>query len=689
MMTICRGRAIRLRNLLKAMVWCKAMIHFICMQTCLLVMFMLPVRGQWVADTLSQPDTTATLEASTTRLGINTFAGRAMLNTGKLRWSKQELKLLNWQEYIYNTAAVPENRFVTADWLTSMQYAYSILPSLKAIAYAHRLDYGATRNRSEWAGAGLYWQPKIGLGQELHVKGAGEWLSDKRNTITDQGPGYELAGHYSLQTDSGLSMQAGGRVWEANINPRRHQAWHAYASAMQTFGPDALLMASVGYRGRRIEDYTASGSGMEIQSIWSDTAMATLRMNYAVSEGWTFRSANTLTIPNRSFDYRGFSGPSNRQNTFYTQLDWDLRQTLTFQNNWFSAEERFEYIARDRAYGVRNNLGVPQTELDRVLAQERIKDITEVSQAWYTTLRFVPGDRHRITLNSVAQLLRVDTRSPENNQDRDEVLYSGEASWRYVFSRTFRTDFKLSGSYRHIVYITAEQSSENFKERIARLEPSFAWTPGRFSWTGSYQLFVTYHVRDFNAEQGRNRSNRILLMTHQLRYRLPKAYDVQLDVLRRENRLGQLSWERFSESPIDTVVIWDVALKGSKLLGQSGKTQWRLGGGYRMFRQSRTSATGLNEGGGALLTFVNNIVLQHGPTITLASENNAGFTLSTDFWLQYTSIYNDYRVGTQPFTGPSQTREQLDMVQQNFFPNFTVNLVWNLRGMRRWLQGQG
>jgi hypothetical protein len=197
---------------------------------------------------------------------------------------------------------------------------------------------------------------------------------------------------------------------------------------------------------------------------------------------------------------------------------------------------------------------------------------------------------------------------------------------------------------------------------------------------------VTYHVRDFLTETGRNRSNRSVLMNHQLRYRFPRYYLAQLDVMRRENRLGQLNWERFSESPIDTVVIWDVAGKVSRSFGGEGRTQWRAFGGYRMFRQSRTSVTGLNDGGGAFLTFVNNIVLQHGPTLALTAENNSGLTLNAECWLQYTSIYNDYRVSESPYTGASQSRIELDMVQRNFFPNFTVNLIWNLSGMRRWLQ---
>lgn len=669
------------------MVWHKAMIRCLsicCAWWCIQV----PAMAQWDADTLIFPDTTSQAEAYTSRLGINTFAGRSAISTGRVQVGRQFLKAYQLTDHIYNTAATEDNRFVTADVITGLLYQYKLGAGVSALAHVFRLDFGANRNRSEWVGGGLQYETRPGIGQNLKLRTMLEYLGDKRNTLTNWGPAFEAAGQYGLTTDSGLTVRAGGRVWEAQILPRKHQAWQAYLSADQIFSPLSMMQGALAYRGRRVEDYIAQPGGTNIQSILSDTAQADFRLFYGWGQGWNLKSINSVQMPNRSFSYRAYEGNDMRQNTFYKQLDWDLRQSLGYENHWISAEERFEYRVRDRAYGVENNLSLPQTELDRVLAQERIKDITEVTQAWYTNVRLMPGGAHSFSANSVAQLLRVDTRSQENNQDRDEVLYSGEVAWRYQLNRSFRTDIKASGSYRHIVYIPAAQSIENFKERILRLEPSFVWQQGALSWTGSFSLFVTYHVRDFNTEQGKNRSNRILLTQHQLRYRLPKNYLLQLDVLRRENRLGQLNWQRFAESPIDTVVIWDVTAKATKALNMTGSTNWKVTAGYRMFRQNRSNATGINLDGVNKLGFVDNVVLQHGPVLALAADGKSGLVLSADFWIQYTSIYNTYKVSDTSFTGPSQTQEELDRVQRNFFPNFTVHCIWNMNRARRWMLGR-
>lgn len=640
--------------------------------------------AQFEADSLAKQDSLTQINTSAARLGINTFAFKSYAGTGTILNGRNSGSATILSDHIYNTAQEGNNKFVTADIFGSLRYAHSLSRSLKWVNYLHILDYGANRNRISWVGTGLQFNKQLHAQQSVGIRAIGELIADKRADITNYGPGYEVAGQYNLVTDSGLVVVTGGRFWQGNISPRQQQAYLGYAMLSKAFGEEAFSQLGVSYRGRQVQDYLTQGDGMNIQSIMSDTLTANLRVIYALSDRWSFRSANQLTLPNRTFDYRTYTSSTLRQSSFYKQMEWDLKQSLQYQNSWVMAEERFEYYYRDRYYGVDNNLGLPQTELERVLALERVKDITEVSQAWYSSIRLTPGSGHTISLSSVAQLLRVDTRSNDNNQDRDEVLYSGEASYRRQWAGNFQTDVKVSGSYRHLVYITAEQSVENFKERILRLEPSFVWAPGRFSLTGNYSLFVTYHVRDFETEQGKNRSNRILLGNIKSQYRISTKYMATLDVLRRENRLGQLNWSRFTESPIDTVVIWDVTAKMQRRFRSAGGTALRLDLGYRMFRQNRASIGGLNDGGGAKLIYLDNIILQHGPVMTLAMATKSRLNLSTDFWIQTTAIYNEYRISDIPFTGASRTADELDQVQRNFFPNFNLTLSWNLNRPGAW-----
>ncbi len=640
--------------------------------------------AQFEADSIALLDTISQVNSNISRLGINTYALRNYAGSGTLRLGRHQASGLILTDHVYNTAQDGANKFVTADVLTSLQYRQYWGPDWSLLAYGHVQDYGANRNRLAWMGTGVKFSKRILDGQDLSIRGVAELMADKRSDLVNGGPAYETALQYKAVLDTTAVLSIGGRIWQAFITPRQHQAYLAFGRISKEFSKQAITQLMVGYRGRKIEDYLNMGDGLNIQSIVSDTFTSELKLQYVISDRWAIRSYNSMTLPNRSFDYRTYTGPVLRQNSYYRQTDWDLKQSLFYQTDLLFVEGRVEYIYRDRAYGVKNNLGLPLTELDKVLALERVKDITEVIQAWYTNWRFAPTDKQQFTLATIAQLLRVDTRSEDNNQDRDEAFYTIEGSYRYVWNKWFRTEFKTSGSYKHLVYITASQSIENFQERILRFEPSFAWTPGRLSLTGNHSLFVTYHVRDFMTEQGKNRSNRILLSNIQTRYRFNKQYAAQVDILRRENRLGQLNWKAFSESPIDTVVIWDVTAKAQKGFVTSKGSSYRLDLGYRLFRQGRTSTAGINDGGGAKLAFVNNIVLQHGPIMTLAIETLNGFSLSTDLWIQSTAIYNDFTVSGSSFTGPSFTTEQLGQVQRNFFPNFSLSLNWNINRPRNW-----
>jgi hypothetical protein len=650
-----------------------------------LVLFLilsLTCRAQNQIDTLVTADTITNLSSNLSRLGINTYALSSQAQSGTLGFGKHHLRGTLLQQHIYNTAQVGSNKFVTADFINTIDYQYRINNYWRIGTSTQVLDYVANKNRFSQVGSGMSLFYPISGKQKVYAKTYGQVLSDKRADINNYGPGYEATMIHEMQWDSSLATSVYGQYWQADIKPRQHQAYMAHAIIEKAFSAEALTFLRVGYRGRKIEDYLSMGDGLNIQSILSDTLTIETKLNYSISTNWVLRSINSLTIPNRSFDYRTYTGNTLRQNSFYKQNEWDLRETLTRQSGNLFFEERFEYQYRDRAYGVKNNLNLIQTEYDKILAQERVKDITEATQAWYTTIRYIPNDRHEIGLTSVAQLLRVDTRSEENNQDRDEVLYAGELDYKYYWTKQFRTVMKTSGSFKHLVYITSSQSVENFTERILRFEPSFLWIWNKLTLSGNYSLFVTYHVRDFETEQGKNRSNRILLTNISGRYTVNKNYALQLDVLRRENRLSQLNWKKFAESPIDTVVIWDFTAKLQRSF-TSLRTNLRFDLGYRTFRQSRSNTTGINEGGGSKLAYVSNIILQHGPVSSLSVQLKNGFNLSAEIWIQSTAIYNDYQKTNTSYTGPATTTAELDVVQRNFFPNFNLNINWLINRRKR------
>jgi hypothetical protein len=277
----------------------------------------------------------------------------------------------------------------------------------------------------------------------------------------------------------------------------------------------------------------------------------------------------------------------------------------------------------------------------------------------------------------------VDTRSSENNQDRDEVLYAGELIYQRRWSRIFQTECKIGGTYRQLVYITPQQSSENYTERMVRFEPNFILGTKRLSWKGNYSLQATYNVRDFSTEQLKNRSNRIFLTYHSIDATLTKKWHTLFDFSRRENRLSLLNWTDFKESPLDTVVIYDCSIRFQYTKQTLNGTSLKTYAGYRYFRQTRQNEAGLNKiGEGVIAIALDNIVIQQGPRFGITWQSAFGLYLYADCWLQQNNIFYAFKETSRIYLGQSFSNQQLQQKQNLFLPYFSVMARYNLSRWR-------
>lgn len=623
---------------------------------------------------LPRQDTLISASSETTRLGISTFAFRNFV-MASLGGPVQQVRATLWQDFVYNNA-LRQQPFVTKDIIALQHYRRQVWPGIWARQQARLYDYGATGTRLAELMAGLEVQKELQL-HSVAGGGVAGLVSDRRGPIENSGLGTEgwVLYNYKLPDTTGnVGLQAAGGY--GDIHPRQRQYYQLAGFGTKQFGEDALIEARAGVQARKVEDYL-SGS---VQSIVSDTTFAQLNLYYNIYKWLSLRSGNLYQTPGRNFAYRPYSEPTLRQNVYYNQTEMALRQELLLELPGLVGSVRYEYKLRERSYGIDNNLNLARQQLTRALEQEKAKDIREATTAWYTQLRYMPSRRHEWALATIAQLLRVDTYSSLNQQDRDEVLYNAELGYKYYMSRLLRLDMKTSASFRQLVYITSQQSIENFKERILRLEPGFRWQPGKLIWAGYYSLFVTYNVRDFPTEQDKNRSNRIFLTTHNLQYSATRRDRLSLDFTRRENRLGRLDWEAFRESPIDTVVLYDVTIKNMHNFSRPGqRAEVLLGLGYRYLRQNRNNVAGVQVPGlGNKQIYLSNILLQHGPQASLLVNGPGSLRISAEIWLQFARVFNQYRQSELPYIGASQSAEELDRKQRNLYPYFTVNISYGL-----------
>ena len=632
-------------------------------------------------------DTALLLVARARRVGVSTFVqtsgARGYLQLGP----RQQLRYRVGTDMVYDSRGTPP--FVREDYGADVAQVFS-LDAAGRWQVGQQLHYDQSRANATrtglWLGR-LGYQRRLRPGQpadtlsQMRVTVLGGLATDHRNGRSDAGValGFDAAALYFLNGTAVAPLAVRVLGTRARLGPRTMQRLVAEGLGEQAFLPNGPLVVQgrLGYRANRAEDYLLGS----VQRIQSDTVAVQVGGTYRLNEFATLRSDNGLLLPTRAFRYRRLGEAADTlQDVGYRQRELDTRQELRFARPKLQASLSYSYRERTRAYYLDNTRQLTPARLATALSREQVKDITEQTTLWQGALTWLPTARHALALLGTAQLLRVDAPSKDNQQTRDEAQHLLRLTWTGRWAGAFRTTLGVAGEYRQTVFIRAGLSSENYADHLLHWEPGFVWAPGRWSIRSNYHLWVSYQVRDLATEQGRNRASRVLEQTQAISYQLRPRLLLLADYVRRENRVGQLDWTRFRESPLDTSVTHDFAIGARQgWAGPRGTSSLRLG--YRLLEQRNYGRAALlldNPTGPATsLIYLHSITRQHGPE--LAVERHTGsFNLTASVWLQWLRTYSTYARGRGTFAGSSYSALDLDRETSRVLPYFELAADWRL-----------
>ncbi|SHJ35084.1 hypothetical protein SAMN02745146_2879 [Hymenobacter daecheongensis DSM 21074] len=644
-----------------------------------------PIRAQQPGQ-VPAPDSLVLLSFRARRVGVSTYAQQTNLLGSYRLTARQHLRYRLLSEWLYDERGRPP--FVREDYLAHALHTLRLGRGWEA---GQQLHFEQSRANATRSGA---WLGRLGYHHRLRPLAATDTLSearyvlfgglgyDARNGRRDAGPAYGLEVTTLVYPHQGSTQPVAVRLYgtRSNLGPRIWQRTVAEGFYERTFDDYSTGALRLGYRSNRAEDYVPGN----VQRIQSDTVATQLTWVYRLADRVSFRSDNSLVLPSRAFLYRRLASEADTvQNLRYQQQELDTRQEVRLGSRKLQFMLTFNYRERNRAYSLDNNRNLLPTRLETAMARERVKDITEKTTLWQSELTWLPQPRHALTLLGTAQLLRVDTPSKENEQDRDESQHLLRLTWAGRWAGAFRTTLAVGGEYRQFIFIKAAQSAENYTDRLLHWEPGFTWAPGRFSLKSTYHLWVSYQVRDRASEQLKNRANRVLEQQQNLSYQLTPQRLLTLDYVRRENRVGLLNWPRFRESPLDTTITHDLA--GGLRQGWSGpRGRSSLRVGYRFLEQRTHGRAALlaTAGGTPILIYLRHVTRQQGPDLAYERHTAAGFTLTTSLWLQQLSTFYRYREGPGLYAGTSYAPEELARATRNLYPYFEIAINWRVGSWR-------
>ncbi|WP_310398152.1 hypothetical protein [Hymenobacter sp.] len=638
-------------------------------------------------------DTALLLVARARRVGLSTFVqttgARGYLRLGP----RQQLRYRLGTDMIYDSRGTPP--FVREDYGADVAHVFA-LDAANHWQLGQQLHYDQSRANATRTGL---WLGRLGYQRrlrpasptdtlsQLRVTALGGLATDRRNGRNDAGVayGFDAAAIFFASGPAAPPLAVRVLGTRAALGPRTMQRLVAEAAGERTFLANAPLTVQgrLGYRTNRAEDYL-QGS---VQRIQSDTVAAQAGASYRLNTFTTLRSDNSVLLPTRAFGYRRQRADADTlQDVGYRQRELDTRQELRFARPALQTSLNLSYRERTRAYYLDNSRNLSAIRLANALTREQVKDITEQTTQYQFALTWLPTARHALGLLGTAQLLRVDAPSKDNQQTRDEAQHLLRLTWTGRWAGAFRTTLGVAGEVRQTVFIRAGLSAENYTDRLLHWEPGFTWAPGKLSLRSTYHLWVSYQVRDRESEQARNRASRVLEQTQSISYQLRPRLLLLADYVRRENRVGQLDWARFRESPLDTSVTHDltVGLRQS-WAGRQGGTSLRLG--YRLLEQRNYGRAALLSdaptGPASSLIYLRGITRQQGPELAVERHATAGFNLVASVWLQWLRTFSTYTTGPGAFIGSSYTALDLARETRRLLPYFELTAEWRVGRGRR------
>ena len=352
--------------------------------------------------------------------------------------------------------------------------------------------------------------------------------------------------------------------------------------------------------------------------------------------GGNFLTSLFITVASRWLDktVRTFGGMIPQQPLFATEidefhLDTYIQTAYRSDDGLTSASVRMFHSERDETHTL-TPINTSSTSLQTLWSdqnrQEKSKDNLARRTALSGTLELPLSLSDRLSCAAWTSILRYDTPSEENVDDRDELLVAASIGTSHRISRYLDVSVALDGTLSHLVYLLKERSANNNINRVLRLSPRVLCRPvNGLETLNAFELLANYTVYDFeNAlAQVRSFSYRQIGWLDSTDFSLTERIGLDFFVYFKLYERGQLNWDAFKERTQNSAVENTLALQ----MRFTPNPHSLFAVGVRYFGQKRYS---YGSGGKTLDSFLRSV----GPTCWIQQGFGPQSTISFRGWLE-------------------------------------------------------
>ncbi len=375
---------------------------------------------------------------------------------------------------------------------------------------------------------------------------------DNQSGFRDRGPSYQLLATLHPMDEDGYLVRAFGQLHVDHLEPRLLVDNSLQAGVEKSFGSFSNDSLEVAVYQLRREFYSPDSS---LESRQETYVQFSNLLTYNFSP--TFRATAYVGVISHRLDKLLLYGEGLRpHDAFDTRVD-EFHMDTYLEGAWRPTEGkgyasvRFAHYERDELHGV---VPAPEQTTGPLLSdqtqQEESKNNLASQNELSGHLFFPLSWSDEVALSGRASLLRYDTPSDLNDEDRDELLITASLGTSHRISSFFTLGVTLEGTLSHLVYLLSDRSANNNINRVLRLTPIMQYRPSwLFRTSNGFEVLASYTVYDFEQSASLVQSYTyrqfgwIDSTSLELTHRIGLDFFAYLKLYER----GQLNWNQFTE----------------------------------------------------------------------------------------------------------------------------------------------
>ena len=229
----------------------------------------------------------------------------------------------------------------------------------------------------------------------------------------------------------------------------------------------------------------------------------------------------------------------------------NLNYNLSMNYETFKENFSIFLLNRNEENITSKEFNLTDTDLNILRNQENQRDNISFQTRINSSSFYNLSNTDTLTLNLATSLLRYDTPSEQNNDDRDELNQNLSISYGKKYNNKFNFNLKFEYLYNHLVFLKSSRSALNNENKILKLTPSVRFKNDYLSFKPEFDLTANYTIYDFeDITSGiRSFSFRQIAYRDSINIKLNHKYQLDFSIFYRYFERGVFFNKSFAELP--------------------------------------------------------------------------------------------------------------------------------------------